>query len=110
MEDGDEGKGNAIIDQKKLLSLGGQLKNELHALWTTSSPDVFDIGYVHHDLPSFTSIQCVASRSTEEEAAHIDKLSEEVGMGQNLKNTFTLFSTLFCPLSKQPLLLYGRRR
>ncbi|THH23071.1 hypothetical protein EUX98_g8109 [Antrodiella citrinella] len=88
MEDGDDGKSNRPVDQKKLLSFGTKLKNELHDLWSDAAPDVFDLG------------------STQEETAQIDIVSEEVGITQNLRNTFyPILSVVLSALEAPPVFM-----
>lgn len=56
-------------DQAKLLAFGQKLKAALRAVWKDPSTDVFDIG-------------------SQEEASRIDRLAEEIGTIQGLKNSF----------------------
>ncbi|TCD62425.1 Sister chromatid cohesion protein 2 [Steccherinum ochraceum] len=70
MEDGDSSQSTVAVDQKKLLSLGSKIKNELQGLWTDASTDVFDIG------------------SSSDDSVDVDVLSEEIGMIQSLRNMF----------------------
>ncbi|KAH8077046.1 hypothetical protein BXZ70DRAFT_709469 [Cristinia sonorae] len=88
MEDVEEGKQAPPSDQKKLLSFAAKLKNELRGLWNTSSSDIFDLG------------------STQEEILRIDALSEEIGMIQTLKNTFTpILNVVLSALEAPPVFM-----
>ncbi|KAJ7605513.1 hypothetical protein DFH06DRAFT_257355 [Mycena polygramma] len=58
-----------IKDQSKLLPFGSKIKTALHNVWKDQAPDVFDIG-------------------SQEEAERIDRVAEEIGTIQLLRNSF----------------------
>ncbi|KAJ3516976.1 hypothetical protein NLJ89_g794 [Agrocybe chaxingu] len=58
-----------IKDESKLLAFGQRLKTALREVWKDPSTDVFDIG-------------------SQEDAIRVDRLAEEIGTIQNLRNSF----------------------
>ncbi|KAG5642305.1 hypothetical protein DXG03_003025 [Asterophora parasitica] len=80
--DGDEDLN--LKDQSKLEPFGQRVKNALRDVWKEPSTDVFDIG-------------------SEEEVIRVDRLAEEVGTVQSLRNSFqpilaTILAALDAPL------------
>ncbi|CAK5269895.1 unnamed protein product [Mycena citricolor] len=63
-----DGEG-AIRDESKLKAFGEKLKSAMHNVWKDQAQDVFDVG-------------------SQEEVQRIDRLSEEIGSIQTLRNSF----------------------
>ncbi|KAI0629898.1 hypothetical protein C8Q77DRAFT_1139118 [Trametes polyzona] len=61
---------DAKVDRKSIKSVATKLKATMRSIWDDNVNDVFDIG------------------STHEEVAQIDRLSEEIGTCQSLRNSF----------------------
>ncbi|KAI0754694.1 hypothetical protein C8Q80DRAFT_1094239 [Daedaleopsis nitida] len=66
----------ADVDRKTVRSFGRQLKISMRELWDEASGDVFEPG------------------SSQEEVARIDRLSEEIGTCQHLRNSFNPILTV----------------
>ncbi|KAI8994107.1 hypothetical protein BD414DRAFT_481445 [Trametes punicea] len=60
----------ASADRKRVTSLARKVKQAMHCIWDDNSGDVFDMG------------------SSQEEVVRIDRLSEEIGTCQSLRNSF----------------------
>jgi cohesin loading factor subunit SCC2 len=73
-------------DQKKVRAFGDKLKAALREVWKDPATDVFDIGYVScvRTKCSFLFRHC----RSQEEATRIDRVAEEIGTIQSLKNSF----------------------
>ncbi|KAJ7134305.1 hypothetical protein C8R44DRAFT_770123 [Mycena epipterygia] len=76
-----------IRDESKLLAFGQKIKTALHDVWKDQGPDVFDIG-------------------SQEEAARIDRLAEEIGTIQTLKNSFQpILNIILVALDAPPIFM-----
>jgi cohesin loading factor subunit SCC2 len=98
-------KPSQILDHKKLLSFGLKLKNALRDVWKAHATDVFDIGFVVCLFKSFTpSIRFVYS--SQEEVARIDRLAEQIGTVQALKNSFPpILNVILLALDAPPVFM-----
>jgi cohesin loading factor subunit SCC2 len=102
---------NAIISSgdesevrvKAMFKFSGEIKTALQDVWKDSVNDVFDVGY------AFTAslIQCNSSYyRSEEEVARIDRLAEEVGTIQSLKNSFhPILNVILAALDAPPVFM-----
>jgi len=70
--------------------IGEELKAAMHGVWKGASNDVFSVRYAQLFIITFalTLKNVVIVHSTEEVVARVDRLAEEIGTIQNLKNAF----------------------
>ncbi|KAJ6584574.1 hypothetical protein B0H19DRAFT_980202 [Mycena capillaripes] len=83
----DEDEDLNIKDQGKLLLFGSKIKTALHNVWKDQARDVFDIG-------------------TQEEAERIDRVAEEIGTIQMLRNSFQpILNVILSALDAPPIFM-----
>ncbi|KAJ7175276.1 sister chromatid cohesion C-terminus-domain-containing protein, partial [Mycena filopes] len=76
-----------IRDESKLLPFGQKIKSALHNVWKEQARDVFDIG-------------------SQEEAERIDRLAEEIGTIQMLRNSFQpILNIILVALDAPPIFM-----
>ncbi|KAJ7246366.1 hypothetical protein C8J57DRAFT_1675032 [Mycena rebaudengoi] len=76
-----------IRDQSRLLPFGKKIKTALQNVWKTQSNDVFDIG-------------------SQEEVTRIDRLAEEIGTIQSLRNSFhPILNIILVALDAPPIFM-----
>ncbi|THH14012.1 hypothetical protein EW146_g6273 [Bondarzewia mesenterica] len=74
-------------DQPKMIQFGKKVKAALRDVWKDAATDVFDIG-------------------TQDEVAHVDRLAEEIGIIQDLKNSYNpILSVILLALDAPPVFM-----
>lgn len=89
-------------DRKSFKALATKLKAAMRAIWDDASGDVFDIGYVLY-ISCWVRSTNAGNRSSHEEVARIDRLSEEIGTCQHLRNSFNPILTVVLQALDAPL-------
>ena len=81
------------VDRRHVKSVARQMKMAMRGAWDDTSGDVFDPGYEY-----FTEMAEMATHfpfsNSQEEVLRIDRLSEEIGTCQTLKNSFNPILTI----------------
>jgi cohesin loading factor subunit SCC2 len=96
-----------LKDSSQLLALGTKIKMALRDVWKDPSTDVFDIGY-ERGLACFTSMSENMSMHyrSQEEVVRIDRLAEEVGIIQSLRNSFQpILNIILAALDAPPIFM-----
>lgn len=73
-------------DHQKFRKLAEKIKSALRSIWKEASHDVFDIGLAITILSQVNL--ALILYSSEEDATRVDRLAEELGTVQSLKNAF----------------------
>lgn len=92
-----------IKEPSKLLPFGQKIKTALHSVWKDQARDVFDIGLVAGHIESqLTDVHF----SSQEEAARIDRVAEEIGTIQMLRNSFQpILNIILLALDAPPIFM-----
>jgi cohesin loading factor subunit SCC2 len=91
------------VDNKKVLTFGQKIKDALRDVWKDHSTDVFDIGYVP---ACYTTGNLPDGLSSHEEVVRIDRLAEEIGTIQCLKNSFhPILNVILLALDAPPVFM-----
>lgn len=78
-------EGDVDAEEATIRRVSEKMKLAMRHVWGNTVNDVFDVGYAHSVDPQ---LYAKARLRTEEDVARVDRLAEEIGTIQGLKNAF----------------------
>ena len=87
----------------KALRIGNKIKAALRDVWKDAATDVFDIRYI-----SFTRGKSIPNFyvSSQDDVTHVDRLAEEIGIIQDLKNSYhPILNVILLALDAPPVFM-----